>query len=127
MGFDWKDFITLSEELYNSKSDEASLRSAISRAYYGAFCSIRPYCHSKFGVSSKSNDIHRIIIEKLKSSSNNLEYSTGNLLSNLREDRNNADYDSHFSAGKGIVEKSIRNSKYVIQNLKTLTDSESKS
>jgi uncharacterized protein (UPF0332 family) len=121
MPFDWREFIKFSEELYNTKSDEASLRSAISRAYYGAFGSIRPYCIERFKISSKNNhEIHRIVIEKLKSSSNSLEFSTGNFLSGLREDRNNADYDNRSSISKPLVNKAINNCKNVIANLELL-------
>ncbi len=121
MAFDWKEYIKFSEELYNSKTDEASLRSAISRAYYGAFGTIRPYCISRFNISSKSNpEIHRTIIEKLKTSGNKLEYSTGNILSSLRDDRNNADYSSQFNITKSYVNKAISNSRSVISNFETL-------
>jgi uncharacterized protein (UPF0332 family) len=116
MAFDWKEFIKFSEELYDSRNDEASLRSAISRAYYGAFGAIRPYCTHKFQIPSKSNhEIHRMIIERLKSSSDRLEYSTGNLLSG-----NNADYDGSSSITKPIVNKAIHSSKAVISNLENL-------
>lgn len=121
MAFDWKEFIKFSEDLHATKSDEASLRSAISRAYYGAFGAIRPYCVQRFNISSRSNpEIHRIVIEKLKSSSNKLEFSTGNILSILRDDRNNADYDSAFVITKPLVNKAIVNSKNAIKNLEQL-------
>jgi uncharacterized protein (UPF0332 family) len=121
MAFDWKEFIKFSEELYDSRNDEASLRSAISRAYYGAFGAIRPYCIYKFQISAKSNhEIHRTIIDKLKSSSDRLEYSTGNFLSGLRDERNNADYDSSSSITKPNVNKAINVSKAVISNLENL-------
>ena len=69
MPFDWTDYITFSEDLLNSRSDEASLRSAISRAYYGAFGKIRPYCTSRFNISSKKlPDVHRTLIDHLKNS-----------------------------------------------------------
>jgi len=42
MSFDWADYLTLAQELADqaasSQSTEAKLRSAISRAYYAAFC-----------------------------------------------------------------------------------------
>lgn len=37
MGFDWKLYLTLAKALSKAVSDEASLRSAVSRSYYCAF------------------------------------------------------------------------------------------
>ena len=123
MAFDWKEYIKFAEDLYANKSDEASFRSAISRAYYGAFGAIRPYCVEQFKISSKSNpEIHKIVINRLKTSSNKLEFSTGNILSGLRDDRNNADYDSSFVVTKPLVNKTITNSKNVIKNLEELRE-----
>ena len=37
MPFDWNEFLTLAKALSRAVSDEASLRSAVSRSYYSAF------------------------------------------------------------------------------------------
>lgn len=126
MAFNWQDYIQFSEELITNRNDEASMRSAISRAYYGAFGSIKSYCISEFSISSKENkgpEIHQKIIERLKTSKNKLEFSTGNFLSNLRDDRNKADYDSTPTPAisKPLAFKALSNSKAVISNLKQLS------
>ncbi|MDF9540338.1 hypothetical protein P5750_08695 [Bacillus cereus] len=51
--FNWSDFLTLAEEL-SERQDEPSKRSAISRAYYSAFCNAREYLAQKeFKYTSK--------------------------------------------------------------------------
>jgi len=40
MSFDWLGYIRLAENL-SDELDESSLRSAVSRAYYGVFCIAR--------------------------------------------------------------------------------------
>ena len=51
MAFEWKDYIDLGRFLQREASGktnaEAFLRSAISRAYYGAFCHVRDYAEAK--------------------------------------------------------------------------------
>jgi hypothetical protein len=37
--FGWADFLVLARELATRESDEAALRTAISRAYYASYCS----------------------------------------------------------------------------------------
>jgi uncharacterized protein (UPF0332 family) len=38
MPFDWAEYLRLADELAQRQTDEAALRSAVSRAYYAAFC-----------------------------------------------------------------------------------------
>jgi hypothetical protein len=51
MSFNWSDFLTLADALPRNPSsagpEEASLRSAISRAYYAAFCGARDFARDK--------------------------------------------------------------------------------
>jgi uncharacterized protein (UPF0332 family) len=47
MPFDWPEYLRLAEELAQRQSDEAALRSAISRAYYAAFCCACNYLRQK--------------------------------------------------------------------------------
>ena len=90
MHFDWNDYIKLAEELALTQN-QAKLRSAVSRAYYGVFSQCRTFCKKSM---DKSPDVHRKIIEKLKMGETREEISLGNSLSNLRDKRNEADYNS---------------------------------
>ena len=42
MKFDWEEYFNLAQELAGT-NEEAKLRSAVSRAYYSAFCLARNY------------------------------------------------------------------------------------
>lgn len=42
MNFDWEEYFNLAKELAGT-TEEAKLRSAVSRAYYSAFCLARNY------------------------------------------------------------------------------------
>lgn len=54
MSFDWVDFLALADALVRDPNspgpEEASLRSASSRAYYAAFCSARDFACARDGL-----------------------------------------------------------------------------
>ena len=90
MAFDWNEYIILAVQLNSGTPTEAQMRSATSRAYYGAFIQVR----NKKGKSmEKDAAVHLIIINELKASDVPEELSIGNLLHDLRKKRNDADYD----------------------------------
>ena len=121
MPFEWTHFISCAEDL-SKKSDEASWRSSISRAYYGAFGKIRIYCSAKYSIRTSGDSVHQKIIQILKESEDQLEFSLGNTLSQLRDSRNEADYDSHARITKPIVESAIKKSRDMISTLVKLND-----
>lgn len=121
MPFNWSDFISLAENLIANKDDQASLRSSASRAYYGAFGRVRIYFSSKYKLKDSLGDgVHQKIIGTLKGSDNRKEYTLGNTLSQLRDSRNDADYESHMSFNKQQVEEVIRKSKSLLNQLDNL-------
>lgn len=92
--FDWKKVFFLAEEL-SQCDDEAHIRSAISRYYYSAFCSARFYLveiKNEYSYLDRYR-IHTKVYEDLKKSSNNNEAELGELLEQLFQKRNCADYD----------------------------------
>lgn len=105
MTFAWIDFLELAEFLANSQgsfSDEAGKRSAISRAYYAAYCHARNYAVNVLGVdfekdkSARNVDIHVKVRQcYLNHADENLN-EIGNLLQVARDRRNNSDYDEKF-------------------------------
>ena len=66
MTFDWREYLTLAENLYtnshNFPNQEACFRVAISRAYYAAFCTARNYA-KKYDhlILRKTGEDHRIV------------------------------------------------------------------
>ncbi len=73
MSFDWKSYIQLAEELINHQRtpslQEAYLRSAISRSYYGVFCIARNLLIHK-GISIPKVDTHKFVRDKYWKSPN---------------------------------------------------------
>jgi uncharacterized protein (UPF0332 family) len=69
MPFDWNQYLSLANELAE-RSDEAALRSAISRAYYGALCLARNFLITKGELDknaiSREKDSHTIIWQAFK-------------------------------------------------------------
>src|SRR5262245_47018920 len=122
MPFSWPDFVDFADELHQSRSDEAALRSAISRAYYGAFGATRGYCQVRFDLKSGHVEIHQQIINSLKTSDISDEYSLGNMLSGLRKERNDADYESQAIIKKQRVGVAISTARRILSSVKSLRE-----
>ena len=93
MSFNWSEYIDLADKLIEDNPREAEMRSATSRAYYGAFIQCRTYKSQ----TKHTHDIHKTIIEKFKTSDSPNETALGNHLGTLRFHRNNADYDGFYT------------------------------
>ena len=112
--FDWYDFFKLANEL-SERDDEASIRSAISRYYYSAFCSARQYLiEIKSEVRFEDwRGIHTEVYRHLKSSKDDNEAELGELLESLFESRKCADYDwkntdiTYFKNELGVVQEKV--------------------
>jgi len=95
MAFDWQRFVELARAFQGQASaaadPEAILRSAISRAYYGAFCFARNYAERwlKYKPAGTEED-HRGLRDYLW---NKKRQNVARALDQLRKWRNSADYD----------------------------------
>ncbi|MHA1278053.1 MAG: hypothetical protein ACTSQ8_12760 [Candidatus Helarchaeota archaeon] len=113
MSFDWKNFVRLAEDLMNHP-DEASLRSAISRAYYGAFCISR----NKMGFKSyRGSDVHKEVIKHYQHSRDSREKFVGNTLDKLRRDRNDADYNEDKTIDFRLTQRVLIKAKQILDKL----------
>jgi uncharacterized protein (UPF0332 family) len=96
IAFDWAKYLTLAEEL-GRRTDEASLRSAISRAYY--------YVYHLALARAEANDFRRLAGEsthtqlwRIFSASPEPDCRRlADIALRLKEKRERADYDNHFS------------------------------
>lgn len=106
MSFDWSRFITLAKELFQRAADstqEPELRSAISRAYFGAFCMTRNFLRDKEGDTfSREAADHQKVYNILVSSGDSRRRQIAEDLYRLRIDRNKADYEDSVS---GLYQK----------------------
>ncbi|MEK7397872.1 MAG: hypothetical protein AAB116_13145 [Candidatus Poribacteria bacterium] len=121
MPFDWKEYLELAKSLQNNQgngySQEATFRSAISRAYYGAFCHARNFIRdyeNYFPQNNASDHFH--VKEHLR------QYGRINIarkLEKLRRWQNNCDYKDII--GKDltpIVGEAIQYAQDIIDQLK---------
>jgi len=124
MSFEWRDFLIVAREFSNKNNDirnEAYMRSAISRAYYGAFCTSR----DKAGLTNYSPNtngdigVHEKVIKTYKDSSDKTEKLIGKNLDELRRKRNNADYHKYIGVMRDNAERAIEMAEEILQNLVT--------
>jgi len=107
MSFDGADFLTLADALVcdpNSPGpEEASLRSAISRAYYAAFLVARNFGRDRleFTPTGTGRD-HWIVMNHFRSSPDRIRRKIGLDLDRLYDYRTSADYDD-ILAGRPVA------------------------
>ena len=78
------------------RGGEEHYRSAVSRAYYGAFHVVREFFTGSLGLTvppSQKKEVHQYIAVCLQNSGHAEAASAASKLSALRTDRNTADYD----------------------------------
>ena len=95
MSFDWRLYIQLAGELINHQRipmlQEAYLRSAMSRSYYGAFCIAGDLLTSR-GVAIPRANTHTFVRTEYQNSPNRTDRAIGGHLSRLWRERKDADY-----------------------------------
>ncbi len=123
MSFDWFDYLklarTLAKDATSSDFAEASLRSAISRAYYSAYCASRNFAsqRSEIKLTGGVND-HRVVQNHYINSSDRDYRRVGTWLARLRNNRNTADYDDTLEGDAGsLAQSSIALAENVFQAL----------
>jgi hypothetical protein len=85
------DFMHLAGKLATS-ADEASLRSAVSRAYYGAFHLASQFLEEIGRAAPRNTQAHVHVARKLQGSGQRDAYRAGSLLGDLHTERIRADY-----------------------------------
>ena len=113
MSFDWIDFVKLAKKLIEDR-EEASLRSGISRAYYGVFCIAR----NRKGLKNyKKGDVHRVVIESFKNSNDFNEQYVGWVLDELRRNRNHADYEEDKRIDSNLAQRVLDKTERALERL----------
>jgi hypothetical protein len=97
MSFDWAQFLKVAAFLETHSDvgldDGALKRSAVSRAYYAAFCLARNYLRDNLGFNpSYTGEDHRDVVKRLRLEGRGLR-KAGENLERLRQWRNQCDYD----------------------------------
>lgn len=119
MTFEWRDFLVLAEELA-VREEESCQRSAVSRAYYAAFCSARDAIREEGVVLPKSGSVHRVIWSQFEKASASHRRRIAILGSRLRHSRNRADYDVAVARVEDVAADAIADAGQLISLLEEL-------
>ena len=119
MAFDWQEYLSLSRLLLSQKgsfpNEEAVLRSAVSRAYFSAFCYARNYALTRQGFyPTKRAEDHGDLKLHFRSRGMNVIVSK---LDELRQWRNLCDYDDTTNNLEVMAKNAISRAEYVINKL----------
>ncbi len=124
--FDFSHYYDVGDYLINIPS-EANIRSGISRYYYSGLCCVRRYLVETMNETEFINgfNIHKRICDRLINSCDDTEASIGEKLIQLKELRNNADYDwilgfDYFNENLNNVQ---RDSKIILEQIEALRNS----
>jgi uncharacterized protein (UPF0332 family) len=112
MPFDWKQYLSFADEL-SKRSEEAALRSAVSRAYYAAFCTARNHLRGKGEQIPDSEQTHKVVWESFQRRGKTYAavYQNG---VRLRSRRRQADYEDEIKDLSNLVTEALRDAKNVL-------------
>jgi uncharacterized protein (UPF0332 family) len=119
VAFDWGDYLVLAREL-SERKDEASLRSAISRAYYAVFGSARARIEPDDASPIAAPDDHRAVWRSYQDSDEDIRYYIGLDGNRLRRARNAADYDPVFADLDMRARRAVEDAEIILSNLRRL-------
>jgi uncharacterized protein (UPF0332 family) len=117
--FDWLEYLELAKALADMKGvesfQEAAQRSAVSRAYFAAFCWARNYAKTK-GEFKPSRDatVHKELRDYL---ANQGRSDIASALNRLRMWRNICDYEDEVSDLDKLVSVSLDEAKNIIEKM----------
>lgn len=125
MTFNWLQYLNLAKELLGqptvSADQNARYRAAIHLAYYAAFTSSRNYLRDQENYTiPKTVNAHKKVSEHFQISSDPIRQEIGRKLSNLRRERNKADYQDNVKNLKQLSYKAVHYSQDIISKLTTL-------
>ena len=126
MSFDWLEYLDLAQELARPptgpSSQEARLRSAISRSYYAAFCKARNHLRDKEGDDTipSGGQVHSYVRNQFMGNSDRVRKKVGENLNQLRIYRNKADYDDIVAGLPATTKRVLKQAKRVISTLGNL-------
>ena len=116
MSFNWQEFLSLAVHVRGNAgsgySEEASDRTAVSRAYYAAFCYARNYASNQQGFTSTGTARDHQLLPRCFQQHG--KYMAARRLERLREWRNQCDYENAISNLNVIVTSALEYAQRVI-------------
>jgi len=114
--FNWDQYFTLAQFL-ETRGDEASLRSSVSRVYYSAFHKACLYARSCGQRIPQDARAHGVVKNFLLEQADNVVIGAGIKLDRLRKDRNQCDYDDTISNITALSRSSILSAQSILHDL----------
>lgn len=121
MAFDWSKYLDLARELAQRGSDEAALRTAVSRAYYAVFCSARDLLASEGSFPPRGLPVHKWVWDEFKSHPDAGRQLVGSTADGLRRARSFADYEGQATGWDTKARVAIATASNLLISLKGLT------
>jgi uncharacterized protein (UPF0332 family) len=128
MSFYWPEYFDLAKELSQSSklfssSEEARIRSAISRAYYAAF----KFAYNHLRDNEKilmpyDTNAHWFVINEFSGRSDESQKIVGSNLERLRRLRNVADYQDNLYNPKRKIEEALGLAETVLKDIQNFKD-----
>ena len=121
MSFHWDHYLDLATELAGKpqktpSTEEARLRSAVSRAYYAAFCRARNELRDQRGVVDAEKRTHKQIWKRFETG-NEKDRQIATDGDRLRRDRNAADYDDVIENLSSVANSALELSAGILDRL----------
>lgn len=117
--FDWIEYFDLACSLAQ-REDEASQRSAVSRAYYAAFCSARNKLRREGLQIPETGEAHRLVWERYESHTDKDRRSIGQNGKRLKRQRTKVDYDDEVERLDQVVKDAMTKAEHLISILRSL-------
>lgn len=114
--FVWDDYLALADELSRRSSEENCMRTAISRAYYAAYCSAIAWYEPRYGqvprpvVNRRRLGLHEALWVAFQDPIHQADkrfYKVGARGDTLRRHRTMADYRLHYTGNMGAQTPTI--------------------
>ena len=113
MPFDWTEYGRLAEDL-RTRGDEASLRSAVSRAYYSVYHQARNYLLAEGIELSKTDSSHKVVWNRYKGIGGTSCRAVGVNGERLNDNRTQADYENELRNIESLVEETFEIAQFVL-------------
>ncbi|MDP2897307.1 MAG: hypothetical protein Q8Q12_12265 [bacterium] len=119
MAFDWKEYLELSRflagETATTPGEQAAHRSAVSRAYYAAFCHARNYARDRHGFSPEDTAKDHSRVRDHFRARGSVELARR--LDSLRRWRNDCDYKDTVVSLPRILVEAIEQAQGILDRL----------
>jgi len=115
MAFDWALYLGVARSLASQKSDDAAMRSAVSRAYYAAFGVAAAQMRIEGKTVPSTGEAHQVLWKYFESASDKFRRKIGQDGRRLKYRRTTADYDGSRPISSSEVVDSLRSAESLIR------------